>query len=124
MYDRTNLEQTFLNYIIVIKFFYFRSYMTSVQAYIKERKKKKERSVKLFMRPNCVMIVYGVEYFKVCAFSLPHDGESNAREPERFSPFVSRWMNRDRTKSSTFYLSLLQVRTWSRLLLPCSIVLL
>lgn len=48
--------------------------MTSIQAYTKEKKKKKERSVKLFMRPNCVMIVYGVEYFKVRAFSLPRDG--------------------------------------------------
>lgn len=35
-----------------------------------------ERSVKLFMRPNCVMIVCGVEYLivRACAFSLPHVG--------------------------------------------------
>lgn len=32
------------------------------------------RSVKLFMRPNCVMIVYGVEYLRTHAFSLPHVG--------------------------------------------------
>jgi len=42
--------------------------------YIKEKKREKERSAKLFMRLNCVMIVYGVEYFRARAFSLPHDG--------------------------------------------------
>lgn len=36
--------------------------------------KERERSVKLFMRLNCVMIVCGVEYLKARIFSLLHAG--------------------------------------------------
>lgn len=45
------------------------------------RERGEERSAKLFMRPNCVMIVYGVEYFRARCFLSPSRGrESNACE--------------------------------------------
>lgn len=113
-----------LDYIVAIKF-YLLNFISYIYQNLYERKER-GRSVKLFMRPNlCDDSVWGGISFSSCFLSLSHVGVKVMLASITLLSFcVTTDELRDRTKSIMFYLSLLRVRKWSRLLPPCNPVLL